>query len=85
MKYILFLILFFLVGCAGPRDPNDLGLVEQLPKGEYIIWNTGSRHMVKCVNTEGKAYWLNDAHFRQNGIDGYDAHQYTNKTKVIIR
>jgi len=85
MKYILFLFLILLLGCAAPKDPNDLGLVERLPKGEYIIWNTGSRHMVKCQNSEGKIYWFNDANFDENGINGYDAHQYINKTKIIIR
>lgn len=85
MKLFLFISLIVLLGCAGPKDPNDLGLVERLPKGEYVIWNTGSRHMVKCQNTEGKSYWLNDAHFEENGIPGYDAHQYREKTKIIIK
>ena len=73
-----------LVNCNAPKDKNDMGIVETLPKGNYIIWNTGSRHIVKCVKDDGKVYWLNDADFQKNGIDGYDAHQYTNKTKITI-
>jgi hypothetical protein len=86
MKYILFLLIIVLISCAGPKDPNDLGLVERLPKGEYVIWNYGSRHIVKCQNSEGKFYYLNDANFDQNnGIAGYDAQQYHEKTKITIK
>jgi hypothetical protein len=85
MKHILLLLIIVLISCASPKDPNDLGSVERLPKGEYIIWNSGSRHVVKCQNSEGKFYWLNDAYFQENGISGYDAHQYTNKTKITIK
>jgi hypothetical protein len=85
MRKLIFFLFVFIIGCNSPKDPNDLGLVERLPKGEYIIWNTGSRHIVKCVNKEGKSYWLNDAHFDENGIPGYDAHQYREKTKIVIK
>jgi hypothetical protein len=73
-----------MVNCNGPRDKNDMGIVEILPKGNYIIWNSGSRHIVKCAKDDGKTYWLNDADFQKNGIDGYDAHQYHDKTKITI-
>lgn len=73
-----------LVNCNAPKDKNDMGQVETLPKGNYIIWNTGSRHIVKCVKDDGKVYWLNDADFQKNGIDGYDAHDYRDKTKITI-
>jgi hypothetical protein len=85
MKKLIFLLLIFIIGCGSPKDPNNLGLVERLPKGEYVIWNYGSRHIVKCENNQGKFYYLNDAHFSQNGINGYDAHQYREKTKITIK
>jgi hypothetical protein len=77
-------IMITSVNCNAPRDKNDMGTVEILPKGNYIIWNTGSRHIVKCVKDDGKVYWLNDANFQKNGIDGYDAHQYHDKTQITI-
>ena len=61
-----------------------MGRVEVLPKGEYVIWNTGSRHIVKCLRNDGKYYWLNDNDFERNNISGHDAHQYRDKTKIII-
>jgi len=84
MKYIL-ILLILLTSCNNKKNANDLGLVELLPKGDYIIWNTGSRHLVKCLRNDGKYYWLNDADFDENGINGYDAHQYYNKTKIIVK
>lgn len=78
-------MIVILVNCNTPKDKNDMGLVESLPKGDYIIWNTGSRHIVKCVKDDGKVYWFNDADFQKNGIDGYDAHQYRHKTKIKIQ
>jgi hypothetical protein len=77
-------IMITSVNCNGTRDKNDMGIVEKLPKGNYTIWNTGSRHIVKCAKDDGKVYWLNDADFKQNGIDGYDAHQYHDKTQITI-
>ena len=86
MKYtITILLIFVLFSCARPKDDNYLGYVEVLPKGEYIIYNYGSRHIVRCDRTDGKYYSLNDANFNLNGIPGYDAHQYHNKTKIIIK
>lgn len=73
------------VNCNAPKYKNDMGTVERLPNGNYTIWNIGSRHMVKCLKDDGKVYWLNDANFNQNGIDGYDAHQYINKTQITIK
>jgi hypothetical protein len=78
-------IMIVTVNCNSSRDKNDMGVVEKLPKGDYIIWNTGSRHIVKCVKEDGYVYWLNDANFSINGIDGYDAHQYHDKTKITIK
>jgi hypothetical protein len=77
-------MMIVMVNCNAPRDKNDMGTVEKLPNGNYTIWNSGSRHMVKCLKDDGKTYWLNDAYFQQNGIDGYDAHQYHDKTKITI-
>lgn len=71
--------------CCAEPDPNDLGVVENLPKGEYVIWNYGSRHLVKCLRPDGKYYYLNDNDFSRNGISGYDAHQYHDKTRVLIK
>ena len=84
MKYIL-LLFIILISCGSPKNPNDCGYTDQLPKGEYVIWNAGSRHIVKCQNLEGKFYWLNDANFVINGIKGSDAQQFINKTKFIIK
>ena len=78
-------IVIAMVNCNGPKDINDMGSIEKLPKGNYTIWNSGSRHVVKCVKDDGKIYWLNDCDFKINGIDGYDAHQYINKTKITIK
>jgi hypothetical protein len=87
MKRLLLIatILIGLVSCAQERSPYDKGSVEYLPSGEYIIWNTGSRHIVKCVDTNGYYYWLNDGYFQQNGIPGYDAHEYHEKTRITIK
>ena len=71
--------------CSTKSDPNCLGVVEKLPKGDYIIYNYGSRHIVKCEKSDGKYYYLNDYYFKQNGISGYDAHQYREKTKITIK
>jgi hypothetical protein len=84
MKYLIICAVLMACGTKN-NDTNDLGVVTYLPKGEYIIWNTGSRHIVKCLKTDGTYYWLNDAYFSRNGIEGYDAHQYHYKTKVIIK
>jgi hypothetical protein len=86
MKYIIISIITLSIFACGPKqnDPNDMGNVEYLPKGDYIIQNTGSRHMVRCVKSDGKIYWLNDAYFKQNGIPAKDAHQFHNKTKITI-
>jgi hypothetical protein len=90
IKTFTFIFLFSLgtmitqVNFNGPRDNNDMGTVETLPKGNYTIWNSGSRHIVQCVKDDGKVYWLNDANFQKNGIDGYDAHQYHDKTQITI-
>lgn len=88
IKKLLFICLFFsLTSCLDtkPDDPNNLGLVTKLPKGEYVIWNYGSRHIVKCETSDGKFYYLNDVHFRENGIDARDAHEFHYKTTVKIR
>lgn len=85
LKYIFTLYTLFFLSCNVQKDKNDLGLVTYLPKGEYIIYNTGSRHIVKCLKPDGKYYWLNDVNFRINNIPGYDAHQYHDRTKIIIR
>ena len=84
MKYFI-IIVMILFSCNSSKSPNDLGRVEVLPKGEYVIWNTGSRHIVKCLRNDGKYYWLNDNDFKQNHISGHDAHQYRYKTKIIIK
>ena len=85
MKQILIVLVILILSCNSQKSPNDLGLITHLPKGQYIIWNTGSRHIVKCLRPDGKFYWLNDANFDENNIDGYDAHKYYNKTKIIIK
>lgn len=87
MKYSIFLILLAISSCNidSTKNPNNMGLVTYLPKGEYTIWNYGSRHIVKCVDSHGKIYLLNDGDFSKNGIKGYDAHQYRNKTKIVIK
>ena len=86
MKKLFYILLgITLANCNSPKDKNDRGCVERLPKGNYTIWNTGSRHIVKCLKDDGTIYWLNDADFNQNGIDGYDAHQYHDKTQITIQ
>lgn len=91
MKKIFYLIFVILLGCAAPQEKDEqgnpmyLGYVEKLPKGEYVIYNWGSRHIVRCERPDGKYYTLNDADFKLNNISGYDAHQYQNKTKIIIK
>lgn len=85
MKYVLIFISLVILSCGRNQDPNDLGIVEILPSGEYTIWNYGSRHLVKCLRPDGKYYYLNDNDFEKNGIDGHDAHQYHDKTKIIIK
>lgn len=85
MKKLFAIVTTLILSCNSAKSPNDLGLVKYLPKGEYIIWNTGSRHIVKCLRPDGKFYWLNDGNFDENGIDGYDAHKYYDKTKIIIK
>lgn len=85
IKYYILLISLIILSCNEVKSPNDLGYIERLPKGEYTIWNTGSRHMVVCMRNDGKYYWLNDSDFKINGIPGYDAHQYYNKTHITIK
>jgi hypothetical protein len=85
MKYLLISLISLFISCNTPKDNNNLGLVEKLPPGEYIIWNHGSRHIVKCLMPNGKYYYLSDANFSINNIEGYDAHQYRNKTKIIVK
>lgn len=87
MKNILLSISIILIlsSCAKPSEPKCLGLVNKLPKGEYVIWKYGSRHIVKCLNSKGKFYFLNDTNFSVNGIKGYGAHEYHKKTKIIIK
>ena len=41
--------------------------------------------MVRCIRKDGKYYMLNDSDFKVNGIAGHDAHQYQNKTKILIK
>ena len=85
MKNII-LILFLITSCNQlPNDPNDKGIVEKLPAGKYVIWNCGSRHIVKCLGEDGTYYWLNDTDFHKNRIPGYDAHQYHDKKIIIIK
>lgn len=84
-KFIVIIVVFLIYSCAESRSPNDLGLTQILPKGEYVIYNTGSRHMVKCIDSKGQYYWLNDSYFNLNGIPGRDAHEYRNPTKIIIK
>lgn len=73
------------VNCNSPKDKNDMGTVEILPKGKYTIWNSGSRHLVKCQKDDGKIYWLSDMDFEKNGIQGTDAHDYIQKTQITIK
>lgn len=84
-KNLLIIFTIFIFGCNQPKDENYLGYVEKLPKGEYTIYNYGSRHMVKCVRTDGKYYMLNDTDFKINGIKGHDAHEYHNPAKIFIK
>lgn len=72
------------VNCNSPKDKNDMGTVEVLPKGNYTIWNSGSRHLVKCQKDNGNIYWLSDMDFEKNGIHGTDAHDYIQKTQITI-
>ena len=86
MKYLItLLITIFIMACSNTKDPNDMGTVTYLPKGKYVIQNTGSRHMVRCVKTDGKIYWLNDNNFEENGIPAKDAHQFRNQTRITIK
>lgn len=84
-KIILLCLLYLSIISCSNSDTNSLGVVEKLPKGNYIIYNYGSRHIVRCEKSNGKYYYLNDYYFKQNGIPGYDAHQYRNKTKITIK
>ena len=83
MKKLILICLTF-IGCAEHKDKMNLGLVNKLPKGEYVIWNTGSRHIVKCLKPNGEYYYLNDANFDLNGINAKDAHQFSEKTSISI-
>lgn len=83
MKRNLLAILFFVISCNN-TDPNYLGNVERLPKGEYRIYNYGSRHTVRCVQKDGKYFYLNDHNFSKNGIPGHDANEYYEKDFVYI-
>ena len=88
MKYQFlkcFISLLLLIGCNDEKDKNNLGTVEKLPPGEYVIYNYGSRHIVKCLKSNGEYYYLNDSNFELNGINGYDAHEYREKTKIVIK
>lgn len=86
IKYIMIIIFIFtILSCGGKvDDKNDLGLITKLPKGEYVIWNYGSRHIVKCLRVDGKYYYLNDTHFKSNGIDARGAHEFYDKTTITI-
>jgi len=81
----LIIIILLLYSCGSNKSPNDLGYVEKLPKGKYIIENRGSRHLIRCTRPDGKYFWLNDADFSKNGIPGYDAHKYVDPTSIIIK
>lgn len=85
MKLLTCLLCFCLLSCAGPKDPNYLGYVKVLPEGTYRIVNKGSRYIVYCYREDGKYYTLNDVHFNDNDIPGYDAHQYPNLTTVKVK
>lgn len=86
MKLLTCLLCFCLLSCAGPKDPNYLGYVEVLPEGTYRIVNKGGgRHIVYCYREDGKYYTLSDVRFNDNGIPGYDAHQYPNLTTVKVK
>ena len=84
-KILIIFLLFNLIGCSQPKDDKYLGYVNKLPKGEYIIYNYGSRHIVKCVKPDGTYYCLNDGNFELNGIPGRDAHEYHEKTRLVIK
>jgi hypothetical protein len=83
-KYIIVILIVFLVSCVERKRDNSFR-VEKLPAGEYTIYNYGSRHIVRCIKSDGRVFYLNDNDFKQNGINGYDAHQYRNPTKVTIK
>lgn len=86
MRILIYAILLVLVSCGGANtNDNYLGYVKELPKGTYMIKNQGSRHIVRCYREDGKYYNLNDANFKINGISGYDAHQYRELTKIIVK
>lgn len=80
----IIIILLFCYSCNSKPDPNYLGYVHILPKGEYTIKQGGSRHIVRCTTKEGKYYLLNDSYFEENGIEGRDAHEYPNPTEITI-
>jgi len=85
--FLLLIISVFILSCASPQEKNSmyLGYVKKLPKGEYIIYNWGSRHIIRCEKKDGKYYTLNDSYFKLNNIPGYDAHQYRIRTKISIK
>lgn len=85
MKLFVYLFCILFLSCAGPKDPNYLGYVENLPKGTYKIINRGSRHIIFCYRKDGKYYSLNDTYFEANGIPGDDAHQYRSLTTIEIK
>ena len=83
--FLIILLVLSITNCANKKDNKYLGYVNKLLKGEYIIYNYGSRHIVKCVKPDGTYYCLNDGNFELNGIPGRDAHKYHEKTKIIIK
>ncbi len=83
-NYWIFLVLIIFACQTRKPDPNYLGYIQELPIGEYVIYNYGSRHIVRCERKDGRYYCLNDANFPLNGIAGRDAHEYRNKTKIRI-
>jgi len=91
MKQFLLILSIIVLSCAGPQEKDRegnsiyLGYIEKLPKGEYVIYNWGSRHIVRCERKDGKYYTLNDSRFSLNNIPGHDAHQYRNRTKISIK
>lgn len=85
-KILSILLLALFISCVkNEPDINYLGYVDKLPKGEYTIYNYGSRHIVKCDRHDGKYYYLNDVNFDLNNIKGHDAHEYINPTKIVIQ
>lgn len=83
--HLIILLVITLCSCNAPKDNNYLGNVEKLPAGKYTIKNWGSRHIVRCERPDGKYYTLNDSDFDINNIDGYDAHQYHEPTRIVIK